>query len=234
MLEAAARGSGDPALIASIAVPELLDDGLPVDLDGLSCRWNPLQSGRGKMVTLIIHGAPDPGAIHTHVMRLAGQGGVADPVRLDTLSTSWPPKGFLLEAQATRQGGALWLAVLRVLARTLLARVIFLVGRPVGGFDPDRYLAQITTNTDFCKHDDTVSFVIDCPQDSIAAIKSYLDQMMADGVLRYGMNVSQTALMTCLVTAASDGLHVHFVDGGDGGYTSAAKAMKTQVPANRG
>ena len=234
MLEAVARGRGEPALIAAVAVPEALDDGLPVDLDGLSCRWNPLQSGRGKMVTLIIHGAADPGAIHAHVMRLSGQGGVADPVRLDTLSTSWPPKGYLLEAQASRHGGALWWAVMRVLAQTLLARLIFLVGRPVGGFDPDRYLAQTTTNTDFCKHDDTVSFVIDCPQDSIAAIKSYLDRKMADGALRYGMNVSQTALMTCLVTAAADGLHVHFVDGGDGGYTSAAKTMKAQVQASRG
>jgi len=57
---------------------------------------------------------------------------------------------------------------------------------------------------------------------------------MADGALRYGMNVSQTALMTCLVTAASGGLHVHFVDGGDGGHTSAAKTMKVQSarPAN--
>lgn len=231
MLETAARGRGDPELIALVAVPESLDDGVPVDLDGLSCRWNPLQSGRGKMVTLIIHGAADPGAIHAHVMGLAGQSGATAPVRVDTLSTSWPPKGFLLEAQAIRRGGALWMAVLRVLWRTLLARLIFLVGRPVGGFDPKRYIDEITSNTDFCKHDDTVSFVIDCPQDCIAAIKTYLDQKQAAGELRYGMNVSQTALMTCLVTAASGGLHVHFVDGGDGGYTSAAKTMKAQALA---
>ena len=116
-----------------------------------------------------------------------------------------------------------------MLANTLLARLIFLVGRPVGGFDPERYIAEISSNTDFCKHDDTVSFVIDCPQDCIAAIKAYLDQRSAAGELRYGMNVSETALMTCLVTAAAGGLHVHFVDGGDGGYTAAAKTMKAQA-----
>jgi spermidine synthase len=54
---------------------------------------------------------------------------------------------------------------------------------------------------------------------------------MAQGVLRYGMNVSQTALMTCLVTSPTDNLHVHFVDGGDGGYTNAAKTMKAQARA---
>ena len=229
MLETAVRGRGDPALIALTAIAPEIDDGVPVDLAGLSCRWNPLQSGRGKMVTLIIRGAADPGAVHAAVMRLAGQGGtVADvrPVRLDTLSTSWPPKGFMLEAQASRRGGRLWLAVIRVLAETLVARLILAFGRPVGGFEPDKYLNEVTTNTDFCKHDDTISFVIDCPLDAVAAIKACLDAQMVAGSLRYGMNVSETALMTCLVTSPTGGLHVHFVDGGDGGYTSAAKTMK--------
>ena len=77
---------------------------------------------------------------------------------------------------------------------TLIARVFFLVRRPMGGFDPDKYLDEVTTNTDFCKHDDTVSFVIDCPIDCIDQIRSLLDQHMAAGSLRYGMNVSETAL----------------------------------------
>jgi Protein of unknown function (DUF3095) len=45
------------------------------------------------------------------------------------------------------------------------------------------------------------------------------------------MHVSQTALMTCLVTSPTESLHVHFVDGGDGGYTSAAKTLKAQARA---
>ena len=231
MLETAVRGGGDPALIDRVAIPMDVDDGQPVDLSGLSCRWNPLQSGRGKMVTLILHGASDPGAIHAHVMQLSGQGGDARPVRLETLSMSWPPKGFRLEAQASRGDGPLWKAVLKVLWDSLIARMFFLVRRPMGGFDPDKYLGEVTSNTDFCKHDETVSFVIDCPLDCIEGIRAYLDQQMAAGVLRYGMNVSETALMTCIVTSPTQNLHVHFVDGGDGGYTSAAKTMKAQAGA---
>ncbi len=34
--------------------------------------------------------------------------------------------------------------------------------------------------------------------------------------------------MTCLV-ASSEGGHVHFVDGGDGGYTSAATQLKASA-----
>ncbi|MEO6625359.1 MAG: DUF3095 family protein [Burkholderiaceae bacterium] len=228
MLETAVRGAGDPALIDLVAIPMELDDGQPVDLSGLSCRWNPLQSGRGKMVTLILHGAADPGAIHAHVMRLAGQGGDARAVRRDTLSFSWPSKGYKLEAQAMRRGGPLWLAVLKVLLDSLIARLFFMANRPMGGFDPNKYLEEVTTNTDFCKHDETVSFVIDCPLACVDSIRAYLDGQMAAGVLRYGMNVSETALMTCIVTSPTQNLHVHFVDGGDGGYTSAAKSMKAQ------
>ena len=229
MLETAVRGGGDPALVQLVAIAPEVDDGQTVDLAGLSCRWNPLQSTRGKMLTLILQGAADPGAIHAQVMRLAGQGAAAQPVRLDTLRMAWPTKGFMLEAQVTRGIGPLWKSMLKVLLETLIARLFFLLRRPMGGFDPDKYLEEVTSNTDFCKHDDTVSFVIDCPLDCIEKIRHLLDQEMAAGTLRYGMNVSETALMTCVVTSPSQSLHVHFVDGGDGGYTSAAKTMKTQA-----
>ena len=231
LLEAAARGRGDPALIAQVAIPADADDGEPVDLAGLSCRWNPLQSGRGKMLTLILQGAADPGAVHAQVMALAGQGPQSQPVRRDNLRGSWPPGNLGLEARAARGSGALWVTWLRLLAETLLAWVVLKIGRPVGAFDPDRYLDEVASNTDFCKHDDTVSFVIDCPLPAIDAIRVYLDQQVAAGALRYGMHVSQTALMTCLVTSPTESLHVHFVDGGDGGYTSAAKILKAQARA---
>ncbi len=230
-LEAAVRGQGDSALQALSQVPESLDDGQPVDLGGLSCRWDPLQSGRGCMLTLIIHGAAHPAQVHAEVMRLAGGATAAQPVRRQTLRVGWPPKDFMLEARATRQGGLLWLSALRVLANTLVARIVLGIGRPVGGFVPTKYIDEITTNTDFCKHDETVSFVIDCPLPAVDAIRAYLDAEMAAGRLRYGAHVSQTALMTCLVSAVTDGLHVHFVDGGDGGYTIAAKGMKALARA---
>jgi hypothetical protein len=159
-------------------------------------------------------------------MRLAGGAADAQPVRRQTLRVGWPPRDFMLEARATRQGGPVWLSALRVLTNTLVARIVLGIGRPVGGFVPAKYIDEITTNTDFCKHDETVSFVIDCPLPAVDAIKAYLDAEMAAGRLRYGLHVSQTALMTCLVSSVNDGLHVHFVDGGDGGYTIAAKGMK--------
>lgn len=227
VLEAAVRGRGDPELTGIASIAESLDDGLPADLSGLSCRWDALHSKRGKMVTLIIHDAADRGEIYAAVMRLAAQDGDPHPVRTDTLRTSWPPKAFMLEARGRRGHGWLALSVLRVLGETLLARLVFARGRPVGRFDPDRYRRDVATNTDFCRHDETVCFVIDCPLSCIEPIRAHLDQCSASGSLRYGMDVADSALMTCLVTSATDDLHVHFVDGGGGGYTNAAKTLKS-------
>jgi hypothetical protein len=233
-LEAAIRGRGDPALAAIAAIAQDLDDRAPVNLEGLSCRWDTLHSTHGSMVTLIIHGAGDLTEIYSTVMAMAGPNGEVLPVRQDTLQARWPPRGFMLEARARRRGGLLigWAA--RVLAETLLAKLVLARGRPIGNFDPVRYRQEVITNTDFCKHDKTLCFVIDCPSERIDAIRKYVEQAALSKQLRCGIHVSDTALMTCLVTSPEDSLHVHFVDGGGGGYTSASKNLKGTTPALKG
>jgi hypothetical protein len=226
VLEDAIRGRAGPELGAVADVAELLDDGAPVDLSGLSCRWAPLRSQHGKMLTLIIHGAGDAGAVFAEVMRLAGQDGDPRPARPETLRAAWPPKDFMLEARARCRGGWLPWWTLRVLAETLLAKLVIARGKPVGGFDPQRYRLEIRSNTDFCRHDRTLCFVIACALPRIDAIRAHVEACAAKQVFDWGMNVSDTALMTCLVTSETEGLHVHFVDGGGGGYTSAARQLK--------
>ena len=226
VLETAVRGGGDAELARLAAIPESLDDGEPVNLEGLSCRWDTLHSTRGTMLTVIVRGTSGLREVYAEIMRLAGPEAQARPVSLDTLRARWPPKGFMLEARARRRGGSLVAWTARVLAETLLARIVLARGKPIGDFDPDRYRSEIVTNTDFCKHDETLCFVIDCPLAAVDKIESYLAGMAATQGLRHGTHVSDTALMTCLVVSPPDSLHVHFVDGGGGGYTSASRRLK--------
>lgn len=225
-LEAAIKGTGNAELAGLAAIPESLDDGEPVDLEGLSCRWDTLRSTRGTMLTLILCGRGDLGEAYAEIMRLAGADTEARPVSPNKLQARWPPNGFMLEARARRRGGPLFAWAARVLAETLLARIVLARGKPIGNFDPQRYRSEVSTNTDFCKHDETLCFVIDCPLPGVDAIKSYLAEKALAGALRYGIHLSDTALMTCLVTAPAESLHVHFVDGGGGGYTSASRGLK--------
>ncbi|MEJ8815202.1 DUF3095 domain-containing protein [Variovorax ureilyticus] len=226
VLEDAVRGRGNAELGRLAAIPESLDDGEPVNLEGLSCRWDTLHSSQETMLTMIVRGNTDLREIYCEVLRLAGPEAEIRPVSLNTLRARWPPTGFMLEARARRRGGSLLAWTARVLAETLLARVVLACGKPIGGFDPQRYRSEIVTNTDFCMHDETLCFVIDCPLAAADAIKMYLADTAPKRGLRYGIHLSETALMTCLVTAPADSLHVHFVDGGGGGYTSASKSLK--------
>jgi hypothetical protein len=232
LLEDAIRGRGNSELAALADVPAALDDGASVDLEGLSCRWDTLHSARGAMLTLILQGsAAALSDVHARVVALAGPDDEARPVRQETLKLRWPPADFMLEVRARRRGGSLLLWACRVLFQTLVARLLFARGKPTGSFDPQRYRSEMVTNTDFCKFDETVCLVIDCPHAAIEAIRTDLEQTAPSRGIRYGMHVSPTALMTCLVTSASNSLHVHFVDGGSGGYTRASSSLKSAAKA---
>ena len=183
------------------------------------------------MVTLILQGSGDLSEVYGRVIALAGSSAQSRPVRQETLRARWPPEGYMLEARARRRGGSLLFWRVRVLLETMLAWVVLWRGKPIGGFDPQRYQSEVASNTDFCKHDETLCFVIDCPSEAVDAVKRYVAEAAAAQGFRYGIHVSQTALMTCLVTSPADSLHVHFVDGGAGGYTSASQALKRAAAA---
>ena len=64
-----------------------------------------------------------------------------------------------------------------------------------------------------------------------AEIRSYLESLYQEQEIFYGLFESDTSLMTCYVHSLDDGHHIHFIDGGDGGYAMAAKQLKAQMKA---
>jgi hypothetical protein len=229
-LELAVKERGDESLRALATIDATEDDGNPPDLTGLSCRWTPLRAARGKMVSLVVRGV-DHGALHQELARVAGVEAL-NAASLENLQVRWPPKGLLREAKARRGTAALLGTVLRVAYETLLGFVVFRFKIRVGRFDPEKYRREITENAvNFARSGENLCLVFDCPEDRIAALTEYLDRRVAMGALVYGMHISDHAVMTCLVASEDDNRHVHFVDGGDGGYTRAATQLKARLGA---
>lgn len=229
-LELAIKGRDHAELAALAAIDEALDDGEWPDLTGLSCRWQPIRPKEGRMVALVVR-AKDHRALHADLSRLAGLPALK-ATGTDDFEPKWPPRGFMLEARAMRGGRALLPVVLNLLAKTLIAYISFRFNLVMGSFDPRRYKREVLTNLiDFSRSGDILSIVFDCPAEKIAAIRAYLEERQVAGDLLYGMHVADFALMTCLVSSASQGLHVHFADGGDGGYTRAASQLKASLAA---
>jgi hypothetical protein len=68
--------------------------------------------------------------------------------------------------------------------------------------------------------------VLDCSPELAAKIEDFLKAEAAKGVVRYGANAQNAAMMTCFTPSPSQPSHIHFIDGAQGGYALAAVALK--------
>ncbi|MDX1737304.1 MAG: DUF3095 family protein, partial [Alphaproteobacteria bacterium] len=102
-------------------------------------------------------------------------------------------------------------------------------GGKAGAYDAPRYLDEMIRHTDYRRFDDILRLVLDCSESQITDLRTRLEDMSDKGRITYGMHISKTALMTCLVFNLEESEHVHFLDGGDGGFAIAAKHLKRNI-----
>ena len=230
LMESSVKGRGDDSLAELSMIGDADDDGQPPDLTGLSCRWTPLKSARGKMVALVIRNS-DHGGLHRELTERAGVPAL-NAASLENLQARWPPKGLLREARARKRNKPLWLTTLAVALETYVAYLFVKNKWSLGKFSAEKYRRDVLKGAvDFARSGQSLALVFDCPVDRIDMVRDYLEARMERGELQYGMHVSDHAVMTCLVTSATADKHVHFVDGGDGGYTKAATQLKARLKA---
>jgi hypothetical protein len=109
-----------------------------------------------------------------------------------------------------------------------IGRLLIGLGASAGGFDGSTYKNELIENTDFRKFDGTLRMVLDLGQLDIERLSAFLEEQRAAGRLYYGLHRAPSALVTCFVRSYA-GNHLHFVDGANGGYALAAKALKSQL-----
>ena len=88
-----------------------------------------------------------------------------------------------------------------------------------------QYLSQIEQLSHTFMLDGMINTVFTAEQKSIDRFIAYLDEMERDKKLIYGIHVTHASVMSCYVLDRRT-THSHFVDGTEGGYTSAAKMFK--------
>ena len=206
------------------------------DLSGLSCRFRPIEAKNGLVLSVIVAPSGDgkEAAFRALVSKLLEtvetRPDIALPLRSAALPLPWPPRGFRWESKLQRgesQSG--FASAFAVGARNLASALIMWAGRDVGRFSPARYKADLVANSDHRKFEDRLMMTIDCSAEAADAIERMLGEARDAGVVEFGLHRQDSALITCVVPSPLLRNHIHFVDGADGGYASAAVAMKRSM-----
>lgn len=206
------------------------------DFEGLSCRWNPIKAKKGEMMSLLILAKESKTSSTVYRETLRYLESVLDskdsrPVAPEKMDRGLNYRSLLTEMRIQAFGFSFFtqLGKLKsILVEALVMRILVWTGAAIKGwFTADRYLQDLSANTDFQKFDDMIRMVRDCSREQKNLVLNYLEEQRANGRLYYGAHFSNEALMTCLVFQLDN--HIHFVDGGGGGYALAAKQLKAQI-----
>ncbi len=209
-------------------------DESPPDLEGLTCRWEPLAASRGSMIALMVRpvgGDPAAGyaAIVERLTVILRSIPAHAPASDRTLRFRWPPRELWSEAKAGHGGDVR--AFARAAFTSLVQKWCHWRGARVAAYDAPRYLEELKAQTDFRKFDGCLRAVLDCSSEQVAAIRGWLKAEHRAGRLIYGLHEDRAALMTCLVFSLERSEHVHFVDAAGGGFAKAAEGYKRRERA---
>ncbi len=206
------------------------------DFSGFECRWKEVPSNNGHQLALLVqcvladatkHNAAYIQVIH-QIKKIYGELGDFHPLRAEAMQLG---ASYQNEVAVRTHGQSLLvrcLYLLRFFALGLFGRALFRFSIDTKTVRWSRYRQELVENTDFRKFDGALKMILDGSEDQRQQLAGYLESQRKLGVLCYGMHESAAALVTCAVFSY-DGNHVHFVDGANGGYALAARALKVQM-----
>ena len=150
------------------------DGGDAPDLSGLSCRWEPLQSVRGTMMSMLIYATANTES-EKAVAYSAVLDGVAEilkedsenakPVGADNMVFKWPSRGIETESRFfANTRGRVW-KWFRLYTTSFVQFLLEKFDLSAGGYNAPVYREQLRANSDFRRFDDMLRMVLDCPLD---------------------------------------------------------------------
>lgn len=203
----------------------------PANFAGFECRWNKIPGKMGETVSLLVSvvssDADSRNRIYREVLMeidtIYGDSDARNPISARNMQLALLPGMFRTEAKI-RYGETSRRRLLRMAIMTNFARLWMLFN--IAGWGKYKRLFVATTDTE--KFDDILRMTISGTAAQREQLTRFLEAKRKQGELFYGIHTSPYALVTCIIFNYF-GRQVHFVDGADGGYTVAAKAMKQQM-----
>ncbi|MGA9378660.1 MAG: DUF3095 domain-containing protein [Phormidium sp.] len=209
------------------------------DFSGLECRWQDIPSQRGEIVSILVLATTNEERKYNYIYReflnkfseIYGKEIDFHPIPIANLKLTFDERKLMLETKVRSPVGN-WLQqqwyLSKIKLENSLGAIFMNFKLKVSDMDWGEYKNLFLDSTDYKKFDDILRMVIAGNSEQRQQLTNYLETQYQQGKLVYGLHNSDRAIVTCLVFERN-GRQVHFVDGADGGYTLAAKAMKKRM-----
>lgn len=83
--------------------------------------------------------------------------------------------------------------------------------------------------SDYRKFDSALKMVVSCTPQKSEELKNWLEKKESEGEIIFGVHESNSSLLTCLFNGKKGAGELHLIDGSNGGYALAAKALKEKL-----
>ena len=203
-----------------------------LNLEGMECRWDEISpdKSQAKVVCLLLDATVEATQSDIYKQVLSqmekdfGSFENRQPIKNTKLRLDANPKKVLEEMKISLVSNN-WMYFLKSWLKTNFGK-IYLNLTSSG----KQYLKQIGQLSHTFMLDGMINTVFTAEQSKIDNFIAFLDNLEADNKLIYGIHVTHASVMSCYVLDRRT-THSHFVDGTEGGYTSAAKMFKIKKKA---
>ena len=201
-----------------------------VNLQGMECRWQEIQppAHKDKIVCLVIN-CPDEDqqakVYHELVVRMdriLGKYDKRQPITIQRLKLDLTIKKITKEMYA-KLGRYSLFYLIKNLFITRIGKYYFRYFK-----DGKKYLKTIRELSHSVMLDGTFHTVISCKDEQIDELVVFLDHLENEQKIQYGIHITHGSILSCYIENRNS-KHIHFVDGTEGGYTTAAMMFKRKV-----
>lgn len=201
-----------------------------LNLEGMECRWkeiNPSQT-KNKVICLLLDATDEATQIEVYsevlskIDSLFGTFKNRQPIKSQNLKLNYSIYNIWEEMKISLVNKS-WMYLFKNWFSTLIG-TLYLRITSTG----KQYLQQISQLSHTFMLDGKVNTIFTGEQSKIDAFLEYLNQLEKEKKIIFGIHITHASVMSCYVLDRKT-KHSHFVDGTEGGYTSAAKMFKMKL-----
>ncbi|WP_313111197.1 DUF3095 family protein [Aequorivita sediminis] len=201
-----------------------------LNLEGMECRWKEINPSRtkSKVICLLLDATDEATQVEVYsevlskIDSLFGTFKNRQPIKSQSLKLNYSIYNIWEEMKISLVNKS-WMYLFKNWFSTLIGTT-YLRLTSTG----KRYLQQISQLSHTFMLDGMINTIFTGEQSKIDAFLEYLNQLEKEKKIIYGIHITHASVMSCYVLDRKT-KHSHFVDGTEGGYTSAAKMFKMKL-----